>query len=258
VYADLERPFETADLVELNADGSFEHLGRSDGVVKIGGRRVSVQAVEDEIRRHPGIQDACVIATPVEGARGHQLLAAFAPADIGPDEIKNALLEKFEPTCLPRRMLAVEALPREKNGKAPRDRILRLFGLKEDGRPLNWTLEWGAPVRSTDGDREGLEIPVRVPADYAWFEGHFEEYPVLAGAAQLKELILPTVARAFPELGPIESMSRIKFSGRITPGNDLSVRVERGAKPGRVVFEIKKSNEVCSRGTLSLEPGPES
>jgi hypothetical protein len=252
VHPDLPRPFETADLVELQADGRFVHLGRADGVVKIGGRRVSVQDVEDQLRAQSGVRDAAVVAVPASGARGQQLLAAVSPASVDVDALKPALLERFDPTCLPRRILAVDALPREANGKVPRDRLLRLFGLRADGTPVNWSLEWGAPVASEEGGRERLEIPVRVPEDYAWFEGHFEQYPVLAGAAQLKELILPTVARAFPELGPVESMSRIKFTGRITPGNALSVAVERSARRGSVRFEIRKAGEVCSRGILSL------
>lgn len=252
VHPALPRPFETADLVELQSGGRFVHLGRIDGIVKIGGRRVAVQDVEDQLRAQPGVRDAAVVAVPVDGTRGHQLLAAVVPASIDCDALKPGLLERFEPTCLPRRILAVDALPREDNGKVPRDRLLRLFGLRPDGRPANWTLEWGAPVASNEGGRERLEIAVRVPEDYAWFEGHFEEYPVLAGAAQLKELILPTVARAFPELGPVESMSRIKFTGRITPGNALSVAVERGARSRSVHFEIRKADEVCSRGILSL------
>jgi len=79
---------------------------------------------------------------------------------------------------------------------------------------------------------------------------------VLAGAAQLKDLILPMVARAFPELGSVRSMSRIKFSGRIVPGDALTVRVVCGPKKGRVEFEIRKPGEVCSRGVLTLDPGP--
>jgi acyl-coenzyme A synthetase/AMP-(fatty) acid ligase len=255
VHPDLPRPFETADLVELNADGSFTHLGRSDGIVKIGGRRVSIQEVEDCLRLQPGVDDAAVAAVPAEGARGNQLLAAVAPASIDVAELKKALLEKFEPTCLPRRILPVDALPKELNGKMPRDRLLRLFGYQADGRPVNWTLEWGEPAIASEADGESLEIPVRVPEDYAWFEGHFEEYAVLAGAAQLKELILPVVARAFPELGAVMAMSRIKFSGRITPGNSLIVRVERCAKKGRVEFEIRKTTGVCARGILSLAEG---
>jgi hypothetical protein len=257
VYARLPRPFETADLVEFHDDGTFTHLGRSDGIVKIGGRRVSIQEVEDCIRSRPDIDEAAVLAVPAEGGRGHQLLAAVVPASHDAAALKTALLKKFEPSCLPRRVLGVDALPREANGKTPRDQLLRLFGLAADGRTPNWTLEWGAPVRGNADGKESLERTVRVPQDYAWFEGHFEQFPVLAGAAQLKDLILPLVAQAFPELGAVTSMSRIKFSGRILPGDEITVRVERGARPGRVEFAIRKTDEVCSRGILSFSQGLE-
>lgn len=258
VHADLPCPFETADLVEMHADGSFTHLGRSDGIVKIGGRRVSIQEVEDLIRQQSDVEEAVVVAIPAEGGRGNQLLAAVVPASLDVARLKNALLEKLEPTCLPRRFLCVDSLPKEVNGKTPRDRLLRLFGLQRDGRPMNWKLEWGEATRLEREDgAETLEISVRVPEDYAWFEGHFEEYAVLAGAAQLKDLILPVVARAFPELGSVQAMSRIKFSGRITPGNSLTVCVARGEKKARVEFEIRKATEVCSRGILTLAPNRE-
>ncbi len=257
VHADLPRPFETADLVELHDDGSFTHRGRSDGIVKIGGRRVSIQEVEEVIRQLRGVDDVAVVAIPVEDGRGHQLLAAVAPVAVEVAELRSALLKKFEPSCLPRRFVRVDAIPRELNGKARRDRLLQLFGLQPDGRPANWRLEWGEAIRSREEKgKERLECAVVVPEDYAWFEGHFEEYPVLAGAAQLKDLILPMVARAFPELGSVRSMSRIKFSGRIVPGDALTVRVERGPKKERVEFEIRKPGEVCSRGILTLDPGP--
>ncbi|HEB88042.1 MAG TPA: hypothetical protein ENI85_00580 [Deltaproteobacteria bacterium] len=262
LHPELTRPFETGDLIEPAPDGGFIHLGRADGIVKIGGRRVRIQEVEDGIRKCSGVEDAAVLAVPAPAGRGHRLLAAIVPV---PDpkgaaeaegallsDVKAVLLEKFEPTCLPRRMVCVDALPKEANGKVPRERLLRLFGMGADGRPANWRLAWGESSRP-EGVVDGLECPVDVPPDYAWFEGHFEDYPVLAGAVQLKELILPMVARAFPELGRIESMSRIKFTGRIVPGDRLLVRVERRpAKRTRVVFEIRKQGEVCSRGILTL------
>lgn len=248
----VARPFETADLIELDQDGSFTHLGRADGIVKIGGRRVSVSEVEESIRDQPGIEDAAVIAVPAEGGRGQRLLAAVVPEGFDLESLRGGLLEKWEPTCLPRRILGVNALPKEANGKIQRDRLYRLFGLGPDGAPVNWTLEWGEPKVEVLDERESFEISVRVPEDYAWFEGHFELFPVLAGAAQLKDLILPIVERAFPELGDVESMSRIKFSGRITPGNTLTVGVARGPRKQRIEFQIIKADEVCSTGILVL------
>ena len=67
----------------------------------------------------------------------------------------------------------------------------------------------------------------------------------------MKDLIFPVVERAFPDLAAVVAMRRIKFSGRIRPGDELTISVERGSKRSRVEFEIRKSSEVCSRGTLT-------
>ena len=247
LHGDLARPFETEDLVQMHEDGRFTHLGRADGVVKIGGRRVAVQEVEECIRQHPGVEDAAVVAVPAEGGRGHQLLAAVSPADCSVPDLRTALRKRFEPTCLPRRVLCLDALPKEINGKVPRARLLRLFGLRRDGRPINWTLEWGEA--SSEAGR--VEARVRLPEDYAWFDGHFEDYPVLAGAAQLKELLLPSVSRAYPDLGRLVRMQRLKFSQPIRPGDDLVIRLERASAAPRIRFEIdRRGDGVCSAGQL--------
>ena len=259
MHSDLPRPFESADLVEIHADGSFTHLGRSDGVVKIGGRRVSIPEVEECIRQHADVDDVAVVAIPVDGGRGHQLLAAVTPVPSDvidlPDTLRKLLRKKFEPSCLPKRILVVDSIPKEENGKVPRGRLLRLFDLQPNGMPVNWTLDWGESVVRVENGRESFEIPAGIPEDYAWFDGHYENFPVLAGAVQLKELILPVVVRAFPELGDVLSMNRIKFTGRILPGDDVLVRVERGDKRSRIQFEIRKADEICARGTLVLSEG---
>jgi hypothetical protein len=116
----IAQPFVTGDVVELHADGRFTHLGRADGIVKIAGRRVSLQEMEDGLRRLPDVADAAVVAIPADAGRGHQLLAAVAPADCDLAGARSALLERFDPSSLPRRVVAVEAIPREENGKLQR------------------------------------------------------------------------------------------------------------------------------------------
>jgi 3-hydroxymyristoyl/3-hydroxydecanoyl-(acyl carrier protein) dehydratase len=154
-------------------------------------------------------------------------------------------------------MICVPALPREDNGKLLRTKLLRLFDLREDGRPANWKLAWGEAKRVREASHEIVRVDVDLPEDYAWFEGHFEGYPVLAGAAQLKELILPSVADAFPELGRLESMNRVKFLERIVPGAALRMELSRdlgeGGAPGqvRVRFQIDvREGRTCSVGHL--------
>lgn len=247
---DLPRPFVTGDLVRLEPDGLFAHLGRVDGIVKIGGRRVSLAEVEEALRLEPGVADAAVVAVPAEAERGHILLAAVAPAGCELAGLRAALLERFEPACLPRRMLAVDAIPREENGKLQRARVLALFGLAADGRRSPREVVFGPAARRDEDGLERVESAVELPLDYHGFDGHFEGFPVLAGALQLKELVSPLLARCFPELGPVIGLSRVKFAGRIVPEDRLVVAIER--RPGRpgAFFEIRRGAEVCSSGTL--------
>lgn len=87
-----------------------------------------------------------------------------------------------------------------------------------------------------------------VAADSPCFAGHFDGYPVLAGVAQLDGVVLELVERAFPELGPLERCSRIKFRRVIGPGDELEVVAICDRQT--VQFEISRDGETCSSGTL--------
>lgn len=253
LYADLPRPFQTGDLVSALPDGRFEHLGRADGIVKIAGHRVALGDVEEQLRACAGVEDAAVVAIPAEGARGHQLLAVVAPADLAIGALRERLLERFVPTCLPRRIRCVEALPRESNGKLGREKLLRLFALDATGRPGTMTLAWSEAHSERSDERTRVERRVTIPRDYGWFLGHFDGFPVLAGAVQLKELILPSIEAAFPDLGRFRSMNRVKFNERIVPGDALVLRLTRKQDTPRVAFEVLRDATVCTSGTIVLD-----
>jgi len=63
---DLGADFLRADRAQLADDGRFELLGRSDAIVKIAGKRVSLPSIEARIRACVGVAEAAVIAVPVK------------------------------------------------------------------------------------------------------------------------------------------------------------------------------------------------
>ena len=126
---------ETADLVAPAGDG-FRWLGRADRVVKIEGRRVDLNALEQALMKLPEVAAAAVIWLPGEKGR---LGAAIVPSAEGRAQmarlgkfrfgrlLRAGLADKLEPASAPRLWRFVEALPSAELGKR-RDRdLLELF-----------------------------------------------------------------------------------------------------------------------------------
>jgi acyl-coenzyme A synthetase/AMP-(fatty) acid ligase len=122
------RPYRGADRVQLLDDGTFLHLGRADGVLKVGAVRVSTLEVEARLMAIEGVRDAAAIGVPVDGPRGTEIWAAVAASNISSGDIRRELLRWLAPVVMPRRIKIVEALPREPSGKLPRAALEALFG----------------------------------------------------------------------------------------------------------------------------------
>jgi len=243
----------TADLAEPGPNATFFHRGRVDGVVKIGGLRVSLPAMEESLLRQQGVEDAALVAVPAPG-RGVRILAAVVASEDTEARLRKALSARFEPSTLPKRWLFVPRLPRESNGKLQRQRVLALFGLGPSGAPLAVDLHMLTTTRRLEGHEEIVAATVHVPEDYVWFQGHFETYPVMAGVVQLHELLLPIIGSHRPELGPLCELQSVKFLARISPGDDLSVTLRFAAQAGQCHFTITNRDRTCSAGQLRFAP----
>ena len=139
------------------------------------------------------------------------------------------------------------ALPRDANGRLPKWRTLLNFGYGRAEKALEPNLSWT--------ELESTEAPVRrfqtrLPENYAFFEGHYTSYAVLAGAVQLHELVLPCVRRVEPRATTLTRLTGLKFMSRIAPGDELEVTVAHGSRPGELRFEILASGVRCSAGQL--------
>lgn len=246
------RPYPGDDRVEL-ADGGFYLRGRLDGVVKIAGKRVAVAEVEHRLLALAAVADAAVVATESPGPRGHELVAAVVPRDPQREhagviaEVRQGLLQWFDPVVLPRRIRVVPALPREASGKLPRRKLLPLLGL-ESGPRLDFAV---APARTSAGETVVHEIAVTVPDDLEYFRGHFEGRPILPAVAQLAALVIPQLAALHPELGAPRRATRMKFARTVGPGDALALRLE--VRAGKVRFTLARAGEVVTTGALEYE-----
>jgi hypothetical protein len=135
--------------------------------------------------------------------------------------------------------------------------LLRLFGYRADGERLSFELAvtpHEPAVQAVDGARPGeVVFDVHVPANYGYFAGHFPGQPILPGAAQLSELVLPCVRRARPELGRLVRLTRLKFQERILPDDRVVVALVFGSDPRQVDFALRRATTICAAGRLNFE-----
>ncbi|MEM9194030.1 MAG: AMP-binding protein [Myxococcota bacterium] len=120
-------PFRGGDKIRVLPDGRFEHLGRVDGVLKMGSTRVSVAELEERLLSIDGVQDAAVIPREVGGSRGWETWAVLVAPTLDVAAVRKALSRWLSPVVLPRRYRFVEALPRQANGKLRRADLRRCF-----------------------------------------------------------------------------------------------------------------------------------
>src|SRR5690606_35794950 len=103
----------------------------------------------------------------------------------------KAKIEPPRPCTVHLRQMTV--LPREPEGELAAWRLLRHFGRDADGRPRATALAFSMRERLERGTQELAHVTIDVPADFRWFVGHFDGYPILAGVVQLHEIVLPFI-----------------------------------------------------------------
>ena len=101
-------------------------MGRADGIVKVGGKRVDLEGVQSCLKDLSGIADALVLSLPAGRGRENEIVAVVE-GDIDPAEIRQALAEKVEPYALPRRIVTVDKIPMSAAGKYDRQAAATLF-----------------------------------------------------------------------------------------------------------------------------------
>jgi len=225
--------------------------------------------LEERVAWLDGVSDAALLpavaadagarlaVTVSEEADQHALRAAIAR--VAP-QLSLAELRFISPRSAPADPVGVASfsggvrgLRRDGAGRHDRAGLFRLFGLSADGKPLVGELRFGASQ-----ERDGKHVTqLTVPEGYVYFAGHFPGYPLLPGAAQLSEMVLPCVRRARPELGRLVRMVRLKFQERIMPGDSIEVVLTFLADPAQLDFSLVRDGALCAAGRLGFHPNAE-
>lgn len=231
-------PLRTGDRARVIASGQIEHLGRDDGVVKVGGKRVSLQEVESCAKRVPGVRDAVARAKSVLGLRGTDIWLLVEASGVSSRDLKERLRDELDPVFVPRRIRIVDRFPLSVRGKLESARFDEIFD------PSLATQLLGSTAVSNDA----FSVTLMIPRSSERFDGHFPGDAVFPGVAQLTDLVLPAVRKHLPQLR-ITRWTRLKFTARILPGARVTLLVQRVAQ-GKWRFEISEGQALCCSGIL--------
>lgn len=123
---DDEGFFSTADRVAPAHPQGFEILGRTDGIVKVGGKRVDLTEIRQAILAVAGVKDAYVFSMPVKSGRENEIIAVLT-GQIGAERVMRQVKSALPPYALPRRIKVVDKIPVSATGKIHRDAVMKLL-----------------------------------------------------------------------------------------------------------------------------------
>lgn len=243
----MSRPFRMSDGAAFTAPNRFRLLGRTDRRVKILEEFVSLPDVETALERHPYVARARVEANgkvvPRLGAvvvlseRGADALARTTYAETCA-RLRHDLHATIPAIAFPRTFRFVRELPVNDRGKVAAADVRAILAAN-----------WQEPVVRNWRVKEGeLAAELVFPPDAECFRGHFPDFPILPGVAQLFYLrhFARQVFRDFPET---QTFRRLKFQKVVFPRDAVTLTVTR-REDGAFAFSLVGVNGPCASGIV--------
>lgn len=242
--------FATSDRVEP-ASAGFRLCGRSDRIVKIEERRISLTAIEQHLLASPSVREARVVLLPGERSviaavvvpteAGRQQLAAFRKQGFAQD-LRHALSAGIDAIAVPRRWRFVDALPVDPQGKSTEALARSLFA------PTAPTPVWR--------QRDAVSARIELDVDGALrpFDGHFPTTPVLPGVALL-DWAIRLGREAFSPPPRLLRTEVLKFQQLVRPGARLALALEWREETHTISFGFSSAVGAHASGRLVFGDG---
>ncbi|HEY4124856.1 MAG TPA: AMP-binding protein, partial [Rhizomicrobium sp.] len=245
-------PFSGSDLPIATGD-AMEHVGekfrlksRIDRVVKIDGKRVSLNRVEEALLTQSIVAAAAAVDLPSrKGTLGAIIeLNAAGKAALAEEgafrlsrRLRIALAPLLEPAERPKHW-RFETIPSNSQGKRLLASLRACFEKRAPGE--------GTVVKQ---EADSAEITLALPPDLIWFEGHFPDQPVLPGIAQV-HLAAQWAEHLWDWKPRGANLSQLKFRQIIRPGDSLRLKLTRDRTKERLIFAYEIGDIVASQGMI--------
>lgn len=121
------------DWAQVDSDGQWFLLGRSDDTINVAGKRLGPSEVESVLISHPAVSESAVVGVP-DDTKGEAVWCFVVAPDASDDlaaELSELVARELGRPFKPSRVLIVDALPKTRSAKIIR-RAVRAVAMGED------------------------------------------------------------------------------------------------------------------------------
>jgi acyl-CoA synthetase (AMP-forming)/AMP-acid ligase II/3-hydroxymyristoyl/3-hydroxydecanoyl-(acyl carrier protein) dehydratase len=248
---------QTSDRASLQPDGRFVLAGRADRIVKLEEQRVSLTEIERRLDACNLVETARVVQLPVDAGKRQILGAVVEPTTDGWDKLatkgrralRGILMDELKShltaIALPRQWRFVTRLPEDGRGKTSDAALLMLFE-KDQGQRIE------PVVLAQETGRDSLSLRLSLPNELFYFEGHFDEAPILPGVVQVDwAMEFAAVHFAIPE--GRRRIEALKFFKILQAGAEVTLDLQYSPEKARLTFQYSTFETKFSSGRVIIE-----
>lgn len=225
---------------------TFKLMGRTDRIVKLEEKRLSLDAIEQSIQaldvvkhchvlvlEHEQRQILGCIVVLTEQAR-EQLQQQGKSAFVS--HLKQQLKDSLETIAIPRQWRFLSQLPQNTQSKLNKNYLKTLF------KPMLQPV-----VLSQSQNSDDYIWELEFPPELACFKGHFPTQPIYPGVGQIG--FLQHFAKSiWSDLSWCQGYEQLKFQNLIRPYAMVQLKLAR--KDHKVSFELRDSEQILASGRL--------
>ncbi|MNR80629.1 Tyrocidine synthase 1 [compost metagenome] len=214
----------------------FSLLGRLTDMIKIAGKRTSLNKLNTALLAIDGITDGVFFQADSGNSDTHteQRLSAFFVSDqLSSAQVITALRLQIDPVFMPRPIFKLERLPRDANGK------LSLAALTECPRLASQV--------SSAKDINTLRHVGIVPSGHAALPGHFPGKPIVPGL-----LLLSEVVRIANTCVTISGVKQVKFHIPLKPDQEYVISFS-SSNAQTLKFSLHHGQALIANGLLQMK-----